>query len=232
MQKAGGAGAIGGWTPASLSNLLGWYSPEGLDSQGYSDTDTVTTWPDSSANGNDLTNTGTPVYSVNQIGSYPGVIFNRASGDTLVSGTISAISPPVHLFLVFEQNTWTDGERITSFQNSTVRFSIMQDNVSPEMKMHNGAATFATNSSNASIDNYRFCEALFDGATSSISNNGEAPLTGNTGANTSTTIQLSNSVVGAGFTITEFIVVDGEVPSDELTELRSYINTKYGLTTI
>lgn len=87
-EPAGGGGGGGGpWDPSQLSALWGWYKADAVT--GVSDGSTLSTWSDSSGNGNDLTlNSGAvSTFETNELNALPVV---RMSDSANLSGTYEA----------------------------------------------------------------------------------------------------------------------------------------------
>ena len=89
------------WTDITqLTGLVAWYKSDSIT--GLADADPISTWSDSSGNGNHLTSSGSarPLYKTSQINSLPVVRFD-GSDDQIVSGSF-AISSEITTTIVFK----------------------------------------------------------------------------------------------------------------------------------
>jgi hypothetical protein len=82
------------FNPDDIAGLLGWYKADALS---LGDGDPVTTWTDSSGNGEDAS--GTAVYQTNELNGLPVVQFDGVD-DFLTTTSFSAVIKPVSLFAV------------------------------------------------------------------------------------------------------------------------------------
>ena len=89
------------WTDMTqLTGLVAWYKSDSIT--GLADADPISTWSDSSGNGNHLTGSGSarPLYKTSQINSLPVVRFD-GSDDQIISGSF-AISSKITTTIVFK----------------------------------------------------------------------------------------------------------------------------------
>lgn len=99
----GRVAAASPWTPASISGLALWFKADAL---ALNDGDAVTTWPDSSGNGYDLSQSTTaakPTYKTAILNSLPVVRFD--GGDVLNRDTTPLPLRTHSLFVVFRESS-------------------------------------------------------------------------------------------------------------------------------
>ena len=85
------AGGGGLWSPSSLSSLQAWFDADAIG--GLSDGDMMSSWSDSSGNGNTVTNSQPslkPTYETNELNGKPVVRFYNSSGFVNSSTSIYA----------------------------------------------------------------------------------------------------------------------------------------------
>jgi len=82
-----------------------------------SDQDSVTTWPDETANGHDLSASGDPMFVESGINGNPVVRFNGI--DDLLSTSFATISQPNHIFIALEYQSVTDAAPVFDSERST-----------------------------------------------------------------------------------------------------------------
>ena len=98
------AKGLPGFSPINIPGLQLWLK---ADSLVLDDNDTVTFWADSSGNGNNAANTGTPKYKTNIVNGKPVVRFTPANSDGIVvnGGTDIGVSQPNTWFFVVSETS-------------------------------------------------------------------------------------------------------------------------------
>jgi len=94
------------WTPASLSSLRVWFDADSLT--GLSDGDAMSSWSDSSGNGNNVANTQAtlkPTYETNELNGKPVVRFYNSSGFSGTGNVYSVTTTDVQVAVVAKWNS-------------------------------------------------------------------------------------------------------------------------------
>jgi hypothetical protein len=117
----GGAPGVA-WVPTDISGLQLWAAARNID--GLSDGEAISTWPDLSGNGNDLTQSGSqrPTWETNEINSLPCARFD-GSNDSMdanaIASTFSGSDKPISVFMVCKDVASTSFDYAWSFGSSS-----------------------------------------------------------------------------------------------------------------
>ena len=103
ITKIGGIDVVHGFVPSG--SPLAWYSADSI--VGLSDGDPVSTWPDRTANGFDLTaaTTDRPTYKTGIQNTLPAVRFD-GTDNWMTNTAIGARSQPITIFIVYAQTVY------------------------------------------------------------------------------------------------------------------------------
>lgn len=216
------SGGTTGLNPVSISGLKVWFDANQLN---LADSTLVSTWTDSSGNGNNATAAGgnRPTYKVNIKNSKPAVQF---SGTNLMTTAAfgAALSQPSTVFLVGQAagaSTFMDGiiagsRHLLDFNTGTTVRALAGSGIT----------------SNATVAQFNYFTVIFNGASSSLQVNANTAVSGDTGANTLTGVTL-----GANFTPTaslngyigEVLIYNALLSAAQITQVQNYIKAKWGL---
>jgi hypothetical protein len=216
--------------PTDLANLELWVRSDlGITKDG---SDFVSNWADQSGNGRDFAEaTNKPLWVDSLVNGEAAVRFD-GSNDLLTASSWSQ-ALPVHVFLVVNQKTWVSEDGVWG-GTATSGQRLFQFSATPGLKTNAGTASTAAVSlatgtfglvysyHNSSSENWI---ALNDGA--------ESANTADIGTTAPGGFRLGVGYGGsAGFSnieIAEFMVTSAEVTGADLTNLKTYINSRYSL---
>lgn len=232
----------GAFTPTDIAGLQLWLK---ADSLSLSDNDPISTWTDSSGNGNNATGTLTarPLYKTNIINSLPVVRFD-GSNDNLVITDVNGLdlTGDQSIFVVMSTSDATGA--IVSHHNSGAPFTgwtfavgiITPANNNKLAYWSNGkgswvndAGTTAANGSPhlASVIRTSGSITFYTDGTAGSTN------TGHSNGSSSANIFLGQTADGLNVLagdIAEILVYDSALSGGNLTNVKSYIAAKYALT--
>jgi len=214
------------FTPASLTALKAWYRADlGVTDAGAG---AVSQWDDQSGNAHHLTEaTNRPTYSATSgANGLAGITFD-GTNDKL-SCTFTALSQPFHCFIVAKLNAIENQAALVAGSTSSQRFLYT---TTTDILFYFGAGT--NTGAYSDTTNFNFFEFLADTTNSNYSFGSTVRATSTIGTGTLggfilgqlTGFQFANGV------ISELILTSALVTGAELTNLRSYIASRYGLTT-
>ena len=216
------------WTPASLPSLAAWYRADlGVTESGGN----VTAWADQSGNGRDLSGGSPDLEATGGPNSTPTISFVAGNSDKLTC-TFSSMSHPLHLFAVMRAITTSGVAGLLTGGAIGQRF---HDTQSPSPLVYFGGSTLQpgvgwTDDSNHHLWEYRVngtSSSVIRGATTMI---GTGTSPGTSGLTGITVGQLLTQGYGS-LKLAELILCNVDISGGDLTSLRSYVNTRYGLTT-
>lgn len=216
--------------PSDIANLAAWYRAD----QGITIATGVSQWNDISGNGRHLTQaTGAnqPTFGATSgPNSTPALTFD-GSNDSLAV-TFSSISQPIHCFLICRTTTLSVpnggfvsggavGERVLVVGTANTNVFQFFGSTGPTLAHSN-------------TTNHFLWESLVNNASSSIIRGNTSPATGTSG-----TTGLSGICLGllvgnasyAGSIISEVVVYSSQISGTNLTNLRAYFASRYGVTT-
>jgi hypothetical protein len=208
--------------PPPSSGLLGWYR---TDTLGLNDGDSVTTWPDSSGNGYDMTWTQDPfasgaesaIYTASAINGLPAIYFSSAENHYFYTGDVlSSVTQPVSCYIVVDS---PGGDRWASF-GANVRFG------------QGGAANIYAGSGlgDYTITDLAYVGFIVDGVSSVVRVNGVIESTGDAGSQEP---EQAMYIGGDGDTqeyegyIAEVLFYSGALTDDDLAQIDAYIENRY-----
>lgn len=191
--------------------------------------DSVSTWPDETGNGYDLTAGTAPTYQTGVISGKPVVRFNGT--DQFLDVGFTALSQPNHIFAVFKfHSTPSTSENELIVDSGATHYHGLYNNGFDD----NDWAIFAgsqVGTSTTADTSPHIAGGLFDGASSEVRVDGSVVNTGDAGTNS-----LDGLVVGTDHSQSDFASVDvGEVlvypqdKSDIADDVMQYLNDKWGV---
>jgi hypothetical protein len=234
MQKAGGAGKqAGGWTPASLPDLMAWWDSE-VNVTGSAP---VTSWVDQSSNAFDITPTvtGPKVTSAQTIGSntYDVIEFDATTNLRTTSASFTQ-QAGFHAFYVMRWDTNDSFDVFHSFASGAGIQVYVSGGI---LRMASGSTL--SHASGLGTGTWTCVEAFYNADATTYLDVFRAAgrlgskATGDAGSNTGTGYFLgtSNSDTSpSDISVAEIIISDAQVTGTDRTNLESYITTKYGMT--
>ena len=163
-----------------------------------------------------------------------GAITFDGSNDSLIGASITG-SQPIHCFCVFKPISWTTDEIIyTGKGAATMAFKMKDGGSSPEFVINCGSAQ--TSDTGFALGTWALSIALFNGASSSLAINNDAPSGGSPGTGDMATFFIlgANAVnppssAWGNFAIAELLMYDAAIAGADLTAIKNYINDQYGL---
>jgi len=225
-QLAGFGGKVAGFTPADLTDLHSWYRADlGVTDAGAG---AVSTWADQSGNGHNLTEaTNRPTYNATSgANGLAGITFDGTND--ILSCTFTALSQPFHCFIVAKLNAIENQAALVAGSTSAQRL-LYTTTTDVFFYFGSGANSHAF----SDTSNFQFWEFLADTTNSNYSYGSTVQATATIGTGTLGGLTLGRlpSFQFANGILSEVILTDALVTGTELTGLRSYIASRYGLTT-
>ena len=214
------------FSPTDISGLLGWWKADAL---GLSDGATVTSWTDSSGNARHLTGVGT-TYETAEINGLAIVRFDGVDDQLSVAFTCN--QPHTRFYVAKYRSAFTAQESFADNHSSVGSGRAqMYRPASTTIGMYAaGGITTAT-----TPQAYHVYGVVFNGASSLITIDGAAPVTGSTGTGAGTNtggIRLgSNASPGewADADVAEVIVYDTALGTTNRESVEDYLKSKYAL---
>lgn len=223
-----GASTLTGVTSAGTGSIPVVFAHYDASTLGLSNGATVTTWPDTSINGNDLAQTGgaaLPTYATNSLNGLGGVVFGAAQriADTTLSGTVPATKtvifvaynppndgtvkyitePPTDLIAKWSQaDRWIFGNSDTNFIEFTESGLVSTPRLWTFVLQQTGAFV--------RMDQVQ-----------KVSGNLNAPV-----ADTSTVLG-STANTGTGFILYEYFIYDGALTASQIDTVEDYLYNKW-----
>lgn len=231
-QLAGFAAGGTSFLPTDVTSaaLIGWYDETTMTLSGSN----LTGWTNRSGTLATLTSSGAAdpaTATVAAINGKRAVQFNGTNNHLLTAAFV-ALTDPIHHFLIFSHDTWTNNDRVLHLKDDINTGIVRQRGVTPQVQLTDSGGDACAVS--PTLGTWYLLETLWNGASSSqILGNGAA-VTGNPGA-----LDMDRIAMGAAddgtlpcdVNIAEWTVFDGEVSAGDLTSLRSYFNSTYGVAT-
>lgn len=249
----GGGG--GGFTPASLTGLIGWYKSDAgvyvdAGSTLAANGQTVQQWNDQSGTGNHLTQAASgnrPVYTTGLLNGLPGLVFVDINSQWLAQQAIALGGKTASVFMVVKTPpTAGSADRFASFTatgtsddfsagpSAVFLYQSSATNVSAYRNggMSNGTIVANTFMQLGSIYDTLQNTVYISGAAQSPVNNGDTFAA--TGAFTlgAYTASPPGSVTGSNFltgTICEVVLANTALGSTDRASLNSYFTSKWGV---
>jgi hypothetical protein len=217
------------FVPTDLDNLWLWFDATEL---ALSNGATVSSWPDLSGAGRNLTATGTPTYAAAGLGTgHPSVSFPGSA--RLDTAAFAALSGPLTMFLVAQADdlaatqTITDGEdtsasgRLGIFKLGTDTWSISRN-------------TSLNGTVGAAVHTPVLLRAAYGvaGSTSLRVDGVEVIAPGNAGSASPVKLRIGANFSGANFftgDIGEILLYSRTLDAGEITQVEDYLTAKWGL---
>lgn len=221
------------FSPPDIAGLKLWLKADALS---LNDGDQVSTWADSSGQGNDVTQATSgkqPIFKTAIIGGKPTVRFD-GSNDTLINTTGPSISQP---YTLFTTGRWAG----TDFQAAFTDGGAGLQCHCPYIDSSNRPALFfgsalATSPNSLSANTPYLWSGIGNGASSILYQNGaDTTASGNPGTNSLIGFCLASNEPAGGTEylacdISEIIVYDSSLSTGNRQAVEDYIGTKYSIT--
>ena len=175
------------FNPNFDGNLLAWYDGDTLS------TDPANTWSDSSGNGYNLNLFNNPTLVPNAINGHDALQFDGINQ----WGVNNAVpfTAPITCYLVFEQITFTTGDRLIS-NVSAITTILAQENVTPRLYLNNGAGGILANPQ-VPLLTYEILTLVFDDVNCQIRTNNNIAVNGFCGNTAGVGLALANNNFGS-----------------------------------
>lgn len=222
------------WSPSDLTNLYSWHRSDsglwqdsGKTTPVTTDSDPVGAWePKAGTASIDLlqpTSENKPTYRTGRLNGHPSLSFD--GGDYLGAAFAVDLTQPTDVIVV-GRSTAASGDVFCDSVN-TARHLFWKDNAG-DWSMY--AGSFIT--STPSDTDFHYFVARYNTTSSVLRIDGSEAVSGNAGSQDWGGLRLGAAYNGAGGLsgdILESIVVDGAMSVAELSDLESYLATRYGL---
>lgn len=213
------------FNPDSIAGLVGWWK---ADSLALSDGATVTSWADSSGNGNDGTGVSTPVYKISILGGFPVVRFVSVESDYFTIPAISA-SPPYTIISVMRLSVggFIVGSLATS---SSLGYGPSADALR-HLAFNDGSYTY-TGTTDLGFTFHLLTAVVpsLGGGTGYVDGTSETSAAAYAPSLTSfTTIGYVGGVGVSDGDIAEILIYDSALSTGDRTAVEDYLQSKYGL---
>lgn len=215
--------------PSSISGLKLWLKADAIT--GLSDGDAVTTWSDSSGQGNNAgqgTASKKPTYKT-AIKNGLAIVRFDGTDDFLRTSSGVTLSQPNTIFAVVYTNDKAGDYTIIDDRVGATRNTIFQASSSGYYSMYAGA--FMPSATDASAT-WSILTCTFNGASSAMRRNGATIVSGNPGTNA-----LVLATIGANYIDTalfngdhaEILVYNALLSAGEISQVESYLNDKWAV---
>ena len=229
-------GAQGGaFLPTDIDGLLAWYDAQ--DDATITKTGTsVSGWADKSGNGNDLTVIGSNVtYDDDGVNGMPSILMTSDRGMKAL-GAISSLSgndTPYTIFVLGSTNGTSGTVALANFQNGISVVASHELNHSTRTHTINRAGQTQTGAASYSTTPFIFGFTL-DGITATEWKNGVEGTSGTVNASSITINDLyintdSQSNVYQICRYSEYIIYEGALTDEQMTQVFNYLNGIYGI---
>ena len=217
------------FNPGKIAGLKVWLDAE-KGFEALSDGDPVTTWLDQSGNGNDLTQATAdkkPTYKISIVNGKPVVRFDGI--DDFLKATAFTLIQPEHVFLVIKvivgslSDYYFDG-------NTQDDMAALQRNVGANFTQFAGGFGVTVT---LGTTNFRIVNALYNGATSSVSLDGAADNVADAGSNSADGLSLGGSGVESlhsNFDLKTFLIYDSVLSVSDQGRVERYMAQRSGIT--
>jgi hypothetical protein len=193
--------------------------------------DPVGEWQDQSGNGRHVvqaTALNKPTLQPAAVNGKPGVRFD-GSNDYLRA--LFTLNRPFHVFLVVKQITWVSARNIIAGGTGDT-YSLLQNTGTPTLAVWGGTSTAGQNS-NLAVGAWGIVESLADAVTRRLRVNDTAATT----PSLPTVADRGGITLGAhanngsasNIEVAELLVYSAELTGADLTAVRSYLGTRYGI---
>lgn len=219
------------FSPTQISDLVAWFDASQIT--GLNDDDPVSTWEDSSGNGNDVTEAGAnrPLYKVNIVNGLPVVRFD-GSNDRLNNASFSIPAQPCTFYCVMAHRSTSivANEGYVVGDPSSVPFLFALNGASDTYAIYSGAIL---DTGTVLDTSFHVFGGVFNGASSEARLDGTS-TGGNAGStNGGTGLFLGSNGVPAQFSdsdIAEVAIYGKLLNATELDTLETYFSEKYNIT--
>jgi hypothetical protein len=220
-----GVGSVASFAPTDIANLHSWYRAD----LGVTDSSGVSDWNDQSGNGRDLTEaTNKPTYqATGGPNSLPCVSFDGTND--ILSDTFTSLAQPFHGFAIIKTTTVSGVAGLICGAVSGERFHDTQGGCF----VYFGGTGITRSPAHSDTTTWYLWEYNINGASSSVIRGSDAATTGDVGSGALTGLtlgQLPGFGFGAFF-IAEFALYSAVISGANLTSLRSYFASRYGVAT-
>ncbi len=232
--------AAGGFLPTDIASLVSWYDADDISTlwtdsartdQVDANDDVIGSWDDKSGNGNHLlqaTTSKKPTYKTNTLNSKPTILGDGVDDSLRDAFTFAQ---PAHIFIIARQNTWTaDDTLLDGYGNNKMR--LFQNGTTPDIEQY--AGSFGGKDSNMTLATFFLVEAFYSGASSFIKVGDNTATSTNPGTTSPDGLVLFSRGLGTSnysdANIAEVVACSAELTGSDLTDLRSYFNTQWGVT--
>lgn len=208
-----------------ISGLKAWFRADRI--AGLNDGDLVTTWSDSSGNGNHATQAtaaNKPTYKLNIFNGQPVVRF--AATDYLATSAFTELAQPNTVFIV-ATGAETNGAQFLDGIDVNKRHAIYQ--AGGATNLYAGATLNGMAHDSAK----HVYVAIFAGASSKLYRDGGAASTGDAGAHALTGVTLAAEYTGNAGQVgdtSEFLLYAGTVAIANINVIGSGLASRYGIT--
>lgn len=214
--------------PDVTGTLIAHYKPASLAA--LNDTDSLTSWPDSSGNAHHLTpNTTAPTFVASGING-KGTVHFDGTADALVCSSFPTISQPFTVFAVVQLDaTNTDNVGITvNPTGSAAPFFITTD-----QKLGEYALSVASSAAAFDVTTAHVLDGVFDNTTSLVAIDGTETVTSpGTNSMGGGLIVGAGSLLNASFLqgwVSELLIYSGHLSSGDRDAIRAYLGNKYAI---
>lgn len=238
------AGAPDPWLPTKLPNLVLWLAADrGIN--GVGDGARITTWADQSGQGNDATQSGDPrpLYQTGRLNGLPGVEFDGVDASMALAGSLFSGDANVTIAIVYDDNDALTNPHAGSLAGQAVdavggTWFMIQSRLQAGATGAPYFAGFSADVTSAAPDaNPHYGIVTHDGTNILCRLDGSQVGSGTPTLNTTADEFLlghsraSDPTEGEFLTgdIYEVIVCTSTLAGADLTQLESYLSTKWGL---
>ena len=240
------------WTTITDISPIAWYKADAIT--GLSDGDPIDTWPDSSGNGRDLTQTGTarPLYKTGIVNSLPVARFD-GSNDELLSAAFT-VSTRIDAVVVFKIATTTPiTNSVLAINNSATptnpaKYLIGRFDQNLDLQLLHFPTGVSTNYAyrfyKTDVSLNTFAIAAFSQPDGTTSSHQFAQINGKTTQSDAFLNNLApatsgNAIINVGYSYISGRYLDGDIAEiivfsqtsdSEHTWLEGYLSHKYGIT--
>jgi hypothetical protein len=154
--------------PLTISGLVGWWEADAIT--GVGDTEAITTWPDQSPLGADLTSSGSPTLQLDEANGLPAVRFAAASSQYFVTtdaalvavATGESAATPLTVLAVAKPNDTASNKTVVSWAATATNdfANVRLDNAEKQRIARNdGTTTFTSNAATNALSTAAFSVA-------------------------------------------------------------------------
>jgi len=188
-----------------------------------SDQDTVSTWPDETGNGHDLSASGAPTYVESGINGNPVVRFDGV--DDVLSTSFAALSQPNHIFIALKYQSVSDASPVFDSDGSTAEHVLEYRDLDNVVRMFAG-----DNLDGGTPDTDPHIHAtLFDGANSVNRQDGSEISSGDAGDRDLGGFKVGEAASNYAEVDVGEILVYPEDKSSSQSDAESYLSDEWGV---